>query len=94
MVFSASIMSTKVGWAVGSMIAAFILSLTGFIPNVIQNIDVQTGLKAMMSVIPAAAGLIGLIILIFFYKLDEPTMKKVKEELDERRNASGEASIA
>lgn len=94
LVFSASIMSTKVGWAVGSMIAAFILSLTGFIPNVIQNLDVQSGLKAMMSIIPAGAGLIGLIILVFFYKLDEPTMKKVKEDLDERRKASGETLVA
>jgi Na+/melibiose symporter-like transporter len=27
--------------------------------------------------------------LAFFYKLDEPTMKTVKEELDARRKASG-----
>jgi len=93
LVFSASIMSTKVGWAVGSMIAAFILSLTGFIPNVIQNIDVQSGLKAMMSIIPAGAGLIGLIILVFFYKLDEPLMKQIKSELDTRRTQA-EASEA
>jgi len=34
-------MSNKLGWAIGSMIAGFILAATGFIPNVIQNIDVQ-----------------------------------------------------
>ncbi len=85
LVFSASIMSNKIGWAVGSMIAAFILDKTGFIPNVVQNLDVQSGLKSMMSIIPSAIGLLALIILAFFYKLDEPTMKKVKEELDERR---------
>jgi GPH family glycoside/pentoside/hexuronide:cation symporter len=89
LVFSASIMSTKVGWAFGSMIAAFILDLTGFIPNVVQSPSVQNGLKGMMSIIPSSAGLIALIILVFFYKLDEPTMKKVKTELDERRKASG-----
>jgi Na+/melibiose symporter-like transporter len=45
-------------------------------------------LKDMMSIIPFAIGTIALIILAFFYKLDEPTMKNVKEELDARRKAS------
>ncbi len=88
LVFSASIMSTKIGWAVGSMVAAFILDQTGFVANVVQNINVQNGLKEMMSVIPVAIGVVALIILAFFYKLDEPTMKKVKEELDARRKAN------
>jgi GPH family glycoside/pentoside/hexuronide:cation symporter len=88
-------MSTKIGWAVGSMVAAFILDQTGFVANVVQNIDVQNGLKAMMSTIPVAVGAIALIILAFFYKLDEPTMKKVKEELDARRKATdGEPKTA
>lgn len=90
LVFSASIMSNKIGWAVGSMIAAFILDRTGFVANVVQNIDVQNGLKSMMSVIPVAVGVVALIILAFFYKLDEPTMKKVKAELDLRRKESGD----
>jgi GPH family glycoside/pentoside/hexuronide:cation symporter len=90
LVFSASIMSTKIGWAVGSMVAAFILDQTGFVANVVQNIDVQNGLKAMMSTIPVAVGVVALIILTFFYKLDEPTMKKVKAELDLKRKESGD----
>lgn len=90
LVFSASIMSNKIGWAVGSMIAAFILDQTGFVANVVQNIDVQNGLKAMMSIIPVAIGAVALIILTFFYKLDEPMMKKVKADLDLKRKASGE----
>jgi len=90
LVFSASIMSNKLGWAIGSMVAAFILATTGFVANVAQNIDVLNGLKAMMSVIPVAVGIVALIILMFFYKLDEATMAKVKVELDERRKASGQ----
>ena len=88
LVFSASIMSNKLGWAFGSMIAAFILSMTGFIPDIIQPVYVQNGLKAMMSVIPVAAGIIALIIITFFYKLDESTMQKIKTELEERRGES------
>jgi glycoside/pentoside/hexuronide:cation symporter, GPH family len=90
LVFSASIMSNKLGWAIGMMIAAFILAMTGFVANVAQNIDVLNGLKAMMSVIPVGIGVVALIILMFFYKLDETTMKQVKAELDERRKASGQ----
>jgi glycoside/pentoside/hexuronide:cation symporter, GPH family len=92
LVFSASIMSNKIGWAVGSMIAAFILDQTGFVANIVQNIDVQNGLKAMMSVIPVVVGTVALIILAFFYKLDEPTMATVKAELDLRRKESVEAA--
>jgi len=91
LVFSASIMSNKLGWAIGSMIAAFILAQTGFVANIVQNIDVQNGLKSMMSLIPFIAGSIALIILVFFYKLDETTMKTVKADLEERRKQSGAA---
>jgi GPH family glycoside/pentoside/hexuronide:cation symporter len=70
------------------MVAAFILDQTGFVANVVQNIDVQNGLKAMMSTIPVVVGAAALIILAFFYKLDEPTMKKVKADLDLRRKES------
>ncbi len=85
LVFSASIMSNKLGWAFGSMIAAFILSMTGFIPGILQAGDVQNGLKAMMSIIPVAAGIIALMIIILFYKLDDVTMIKIKADLEERR---------
>ncbi|MGA2748156.1 MAG: MFS transporter [Verrucomicrobiota bacterium] len=94
LVFSASIMSNKLGWAVGSMIAAFILAKTGFVANVAQNIGVLNGLKEMMSIIPVAIGTVALIILVFFYKLDEETMIKVKAGLDERRKAAGDATPA
>jgi glycoside/pentoside/hexuronide:cation symporter, GPH family len=91
LVFSASIMSNKIGWAVGSMIAAFILDQTGFVANIVQNLDVLNGLKSMMSIIPVAVGTVALIILAFFYKLDEPTMTKIKTELDIKRKESGDA---
>jgi glycoside/pentoside/hexuronide:cation symporter, GPH family len=89
LIFSASIMSNKLGWAFGSMIAAFILASTGFVANITQNIETLNGLRAMMSVIPIIAGVAALTILVFFYKLDEPKMKKVKEDLEERRRLQG-----
>jgi glycoside/pentoside/hexuronide:cation symporter, GPH family len=92
LVFSASIMSNKIGWAIGSMIAAFILDQTGFVANVVQNIDVQNGLKSMMSIIPVAIGIVALLVLTFLYKLDETMMTKVKAELDAKRKESGQDS--
>ncbi|MGB7770177.1 MAG: MFS transporter [Verrucomicrobiia bacterium] len=92
LVFSASIMSNKIGWTVGSMIAGLILASTGFVANEVQNVNVLNGLKAMMSVIPVAIGVVALIILLF-YNLDETKMKQIKADLDERRKA-GEAGAA
>jgi GPH family glycoside/pentoside/hexuronide:cation symporter len=92
LVFSASIMSNKIGWAVGSMIAAFILDQTCFVANIVQNVNVLNGLKSMMSIIPVAVGAVALMILAFFYKLDEPIMAKVKAELDVKRKESSEAT--
>ena len=86
LVFSASIMSTKIGWAVGAMIAGFLLAIFGFQANMVQNLNVLLGLKSMMSIIPAALGIIALIILLF-YKLDEPLVQKIKNECqDDHRN--------
>jgi GPH family glycoside/pentoside/hexuronide:cation symporter len=93
LVFSASIMSNKLGWAFGSMLAGLVLAMTGFVANVAQNIDVLNGLKAMMSVIPVAIGVVALIILMFFYKLDESTMAKVKADLEDRRKTSGQTPV-
>lgn len=94
LVFSASIMSNKIGWAIGSMVAAFILDQTGFVANIVQNIDVQNGLKSMMSIIPVGVGVVALILLMFFYKLDETTMAKVKADLDLKRKESGEQAAS
>jgi len=92
LVFSASIMSNKIGWAIGSMIAAFILDQTGFVANVAQRVEVLTGLKAMMSIIPVALGVVAVVILAFFYRLNESTMKTIAADLEKRRAAG--AAIA
>jgi GPH family glycoside/pentoside/hexuronide:cation symporter len=85
LVYSASIMSNKIGWAVGTAIAGFILSAYGFIPDVVQNAGVLKGLKGMMSVIPVAFGLIAFGLIAFFYKLDDETMIQIKRDLEAKR---------
>jgi len=75
------------------MIAALILDKTGFVANVVQNVSVLNGLKAMMSIIPSGVGLLALILLIF-YPLDEQVMAKVKTELDAKRKSSSQPVTA
>ncbi|MCQ2608217.1 MAG: MFS transporter [Bacteroidales bacterium] len=88
LVFSASIMSNKLGWAIGGMISMVILGATGFVANEVQNESTLFGLKAMMSIIPVIAGVIALFILKFFYKLDEETMEGIQSDLKVRREAA------
>jgi glycoside/pentoside/hexuronide:cation symporter, GPH family len=90
LVFSASIMSNKLGWAIGSMLAGLILAGTGYVANQAQSLGVQSGIKAMMSVIPVGIGVVALVMLAYFYRLDDKTMAKVKCELDERRRLAEE----
>ncbi len=87
LIFSATILSQKIGWAVGIAFAGMLLGFFGFQANVAQNANVLTGLKAMMSVIPAAAGILAIAIM-FFYPLGEPTVKKIAGELESRRAAA------
>jgi glycoside/pentoside/hexuronide:cation symporter, GPH family len=88
LIYSASIMSTKIGWALGAAIVGLLMGIFGYKANIIQNDNVQMGFKSMMSLIPVAAGIIAVVIL-YFYKLDEPTVLKIKDELEVRRAAQG-----
>ncbi len=89
LVFSASTMSQKFGWAFGTFLAGQLLSLFGFQANVAQNPAVLNGLKSLMSVIPATAGVLAIIV-ILFYKLDEKLMRQIEAELSARRMKSME----
>ncbi len=80
-------MSQKFGWAIGTFVAGQLLSAFGFQANVAQNPEVLYGLKSLMSIIPAAAGILA-IVLILFYKLDEKLMSQIEAELSARRKQS------
>jgi GPH family glycoside/pentoside/hexuronide:cation symporter len=84
LVFSASTMSQKFGWAIGALAATQVMSLTGFVPNVAQTPETLNSLVLLVSLIPAGLGLLSLIPLSL-YKLDEATMSKISAELAERR---------
>jgi GPH family glycoside/pentoside/hexuronide:cation symporter len=89
LVFSASAMSQKIGWAVGALFTGALLSAYGFIPDKTQSPEVNNLLILLMSIIPFAFGILS-IVLILFYKLDEKTMKQIALDLETRRKESGE----
>ncbi|MBN1465648.1 MFS transporter [candidate division KSB1 bacterium] len=87
LVFSASTMSQKFGWALGAYVALTLMSQVGFSPNQDQTSDSLNGLILLFSLIPAAFGVISMIIL-FFYPLHDKRVATITAELNERRGRS------
>ncbi|MGC9953564.1 MAG: MFS transporter [Rhizomicrobium sp.] len=80
LVFSASGMSNKFGWALGGALAASLLAVYGFQANVVQTAHAQEGIRILMALVPAAGTLICGIAMMG-YRLNESAMKKIHAEL-------------
>ncbi|WP_129714900.1 MFS transporter [Pedobacter sp. SYP-B3415] len=89
LIFSSSSMSQKLGWTLGGALTGWILASYGFQANAVQNEAAQTGIRYMMSLIPAAGSLLSVGI-ILFYKLSDTYMIDLSKELSRRREARGE----
>ena len=68
LVFSASSMSQKLGWAFGGAATGWLLAYFGFQANVVQTENAQTGIRLMLSILPAAGAIISMLF-IFVYPL-------------------------
>jgi GPH family glycoside/pentoside/hexuronide:cation symporter len=85
LVFSASGMSNKFGWALGGALALNLLALYGYQANAVQTAHAQEGIRLLMAIVPAIGALacgIGMV----FYKL-ESKMPVITAELAARRAA-------
>jgi glycoside/pentoside/hexuronide:cation symporter, GPH family len=89
LVFSASTMSQKFGWAIGAYIALTLMAGVGFEPNVAQSADSLRGLLMLFSIIPAGIGVLSLLIYLT-YPLNEEKVKIMTDELTQRRTDRGE----
>ena len=89
LVFSASTMSQKFGWAFGAFVALNLMSQVGFQPNVEQSSDSLRGLLLLFSLIPAGMGIISMIIL-YFYPLHDKKVAEISADLELRRKEAGE----
>mgnify|MGYP001767057202 CR=1 FL=1 len=91
LVFSASSMSQKLGWTLGGSITLWLLGFYGFQANVEQTPETIEGIKYMLSFFPALGAILSALFM-YFYKLDDNTLKIIETELKQRRDA--EASLA
>jgi GPH family glycoside/pentoside/hexuronide:cation symporter len=90
LIFSASTMSQKFGWAIGAFVALTLMSSVGFTPNEAQSTGSLNALILLFSLIPAAFGVLcaGLLLL---YPLHDARVAEIESELKLRRQASGDA---
>ena len=86
LIFSAATFSQKFGMALGGGLAGWLLAKFNFQPNVAQSPETLTGIRLMMSYIPAATTVIAVVAAIF-YELDDRTMQRIEKELTERRES-------
>ncbi|TVQ90169.1 MAG: MFS transporter [Bacteroidetes bacterium] len=87
LIFSASTMSQKFGWAIGAYIALTLMAGIGFEPNVDQSPDSLRGIVLLFSLIPAMIGIVSLLI-YFVYPLSESKVEQMTAELEIRRKES------
>ncbi|MDD5327019.1 MAG: MFS transporter [Phycisphaerae bacterium] len=85
LIFSASTMSQKFGWAFGAYLALTLMSQVGFAPNQEQSPESLRGLILLFTLIPAGIGILS-IILLLIYPLGDKRVAVIEAELIERRN--------
>ena len=84
LIVSASMFSLKFGSAVGGALPGFMLAWFGFVANEVQTDSAIAGIRLMFNVLPAVFFLIGGL-MMFFYRIDRATLRRVEAELLGRR---------
>ncbi|MBL9204438.1 MAG: MFS transporter [Opitutaceae bacterium] len=87
LVFSASTMSQKFGWALAAFFAFKLLSFVGFEANVAPTGATKNSLVLLMSLIPAVLGVLSIVIFLF-YPLSDRRMASINSDLESRRAKS------
>ncbi|HYC71138.1 MAG TPA: MFS transporter [Opitutaceae bacterium] len=87
LVFSATVLAQKVGLAIGGAMIGWLLARFGFVADAAQTESALHGIRVLFGLLPGlfavAAG-----VAIFFYPLDEPTVKQIERELAARKGAA------
>ena len=92
LVFSASIFSQKFGWGWGGALSLILLNSVGFVANKVQTPETLHGIVMLMSIFPAAAGVLAMMIFLIFYPLNEGKIVEIAADLKKRREAEGEVA--
>jgi len=87
LIMAASLFALKLGIALAGSIQAWILDSFGFIANVAQSAAALNGIKLLMSIFPAIAGIIAVALMVF-YPLNNKMMVQIEKDLTARRKSS------
>jgi GPH family glycoside/pentoside/hexuronide:cation symporter len=87
LVYSAGTLSLKFGTGVGGALTGWTLTVVGYTANVAQTPESLMGIRLLISVIPAAAALLGLIA-FHFYPIDEEMLDSIKNTLKSRHQSA------
>lgn len=89
-------MSQKFGWTLGGALTGWLLGHYGFEANAVQGIAVQNGIRAMMSLLPAAGTILS-VVFICCYPLGEKQVAETGRRLERaayRAQTTGRGGIA
>lgn len=92
LVFAASSFAQKMGWTVGGAVTGYILAGFGYQAGIPQGEHTLTGLKLLVSFIPAIGSVIATF-LPLLYSLSDKRMKQIEVELTARRAANAAAPV-
>lgn len=84
LIFSSSSMSQKLGWTLGGALTGWLLAAFGFQANMEQAEAAQTGIRLMLSWLPAIGSVLS-VVFIWLYPLSEKEMARVSTELQVKR---------
>ena len=87
LIFSSSSMSQKFGWTIGGATTGWLLGYYGFHANAIQSDATQTGIRWMLSILPAIGAVLS-VVFISVYPLSEQKLERITEELTRKRNVT------
>jgi glycoside/pentoside/hexuronide:cation symporter, GPH family len=86
LVFSSAQFGQKMGLTIGGAVAGWCLALFGFIANVDQTEESLFGIRLLYSLGPTCFTILN-VIAVWFYPLNETTVKTMERDLAERRLA-------
>jgi GPH family glycoside/pentoside/hexuronide:cation symporter len=66
LIFSSSSMSQKFGWTIGGALTGWLLGYYGFQANVVQTAEAQTGIRMMLSFLPAIGTVLSVVFISFY----------------------------
>ncbi|WP_069659579.1 MFS transporter [Arcticibacter eurypsychrophilus] len=86
LIFSSSSMSQKLGWTIGGATTGWLLGYYGFQANAVQTESAQSGIRLMLSFLPAIGTALS-VFFIAFYPLSEKKLENICGELQLKRDS-------